>query len=177
PHTDQKTMDKVDEIIKILTRYQGTSKLYSFNYTDLMNYIGMTSKQAYKIILMRRSFYRIASIIATENNCLGISNGENLGQVASQTLEAMNVVQEQSTFPVFRPLLTHDKLDIIRKGINIHTYDISIIQASEACELFAPASPTTKPNLRIAESLEKELYNLEKLEEDGIIQNIKVKYF
>ncbi|MGL5590748.1 MAG: tRNA uracil 4-sulfurtransferase ThiI [Metamycoplasmataceae bacterium] len=177
PHTDKKTMDKVDEIIKILTRYQGSSKLYSFNYTDLMNYIGMTSKQAYKIILMRRSFYRIASIIANENNCLGISNGENLGQVASQTLEAMNVVQDQANFPVYRPLITYDKLDIIRKGINIETYDISIIRASEACELFAPANPTTKPSLKIAESLEKELYNLKNLEEDGIIKNIKIKYF
>ncbi|MGL5732449.1 MAG: tRNA uracil 4-sulfurtransferase ThiI, partial [Metamycoplasmataceae bacterium] len=64
-----------------------------------------------------------------------------------------------------------------KKGININTYDISIIKASEACELFAPASPTTKPNLKIAQSLEKELYNLEKLEEDGIVKNIKVKYF
>ncbi|MGL5617533.1 MAG: tRNA uracil 4-sulfurtransferase ThiI [Metamycoplasmataceae bacterium] len=177
PHTDQKTMDKIDEIIKTLTKYQGTSKLYSFNYTNLMNYIGMTSKQAYKIILMRRSFYRIASTIATENNCLGISNGENLGQVASQTLEAMNVVQDQATLPVYRPLLTNDKLDIIKRGIDINTYNISIIRASEACELFAPTNPTTKPNLKVAQSLEKELYNLSKFEEDGITKNIKIKYF
>lgn len=177
PHTDQVTMDKVDKIIEVLTKYQGSSKLYSFNYTDLMNYIGMTSKQSYKIILMRRSFYRIASVIASENNCLGISNGENLGQVASQTLEAMSVVQNQSKFPVYRPLITCDKLDIIRKGILINTYGISIIKAAESCELFAPANPTTKPNMKIAEALEMELCNLSKLEEEGILKNIKIKYF
>ncbi|MGL6125072.1 MAG: tRNA uracil 4-sulfurtransferase ThiI [Metamycoplasmataceae bacterium] len=177
PHTDQKTMEKVDKIINTLTKYQGSSKLYSFNYTDLMNYIGMTSKQSYKIILMRRSFYRIASIIASENNCLGISNGENLGQVASQTLEAMNVVQNQSKFAVYRPLLTYDKLDIIKKGIIIGTYDISIIKANEACELFAPVNPATKPNIKVAETLEEELVNLSKLEEEGILKNIIVKYF
>lgn len=177
PHTDQTTMDKVNQIITTLTKYQGTSKLYSFNYTDLMNYIGMTSKQGYKIILMRRSFYRIASIIANENNCLGISNGENLGQVASQTLEAMSVVQTQSTLPVYRPLLTHDKLDIIKKGILINTYNTSIIQANEACELFAPASPATKPSLKIAQQLESELSNIFQLENKGIQENITISYF
>lgn len=177
PHTDQKTMDKVDQIITTLSKYQGSSKLYSFDYTNLMNYIGMTSKQAYKIILMRRSFYRIASILASENGCLGISNGENLGQVASQTLEAMSVVQTQAKIPVYRPLLTYDKLEIIKKGILIDTYNTSIIKASEACELFAPASPATKPSLKIAESLELELSNLSKYEDDGILKNITVKYF
>lgn len=177
PHTDQKTMEKIDQIVNTLTKYQGSSKLYSFNYTNLMNYIGMTSKQAYKIILMRRSFYRIASIIATENNCLGISNGENLGQVASQTLEAISVVQTQSSMPIYRPLLTYDKLEIIKKGISINTYDTSIIKASEACELFAPASPATKPSLKIAQALEEELFNLIKLEEEGILNNIEIKYF
>ncbi|MGL5204889.1 MAG: tRNA uracil 4-sulfurtransferase ThiI, partial [Metamycoplasmataceae bacterium] len=176
PHTDQKTMEKVDKIIKTLSKYQGTSKLYSFNYTDLMNYIGLTSKQAYKIVLMRRSFYRIASIIASENNCLGISNGENLGQVASQTLEAMNVVQSQAKLPVYRPLLTYDKLEIIKKGIDIQTYDISIMRANEACELFAPASPTTKPNMKVVQLLENELYDLDRLENEGIIKNIDIKY-
>lgn len=177
PHTDKKTLEKVDQIINTLTRYQGSSKLYSFNYTDLMNYIGMTSKQAYKIILMRRSFYRIASALAEENGCLGISNGENLGQVASQTLEAMAVVQTQAKLPVYRPLLTYEKLEIIKKGISINTYNISIIKANEACELFAPASPATKPNIKIAESLEKELAQLFELEEKGILNKTEIKYF
>lgn len=177
PHTDKKTMEKVDTIIQNLTKYQGSSKLYSFNYTDLMNYIGMTSKQAYKIILMRRSFYRIASILAEDNGCLGISNGENLGQVASQTLEAMMVVQTQAKFPVYRPLLTYDKLDIIKKGILINTYNTSIIKANEACELFAPASPATKPSIKIVEFLEEELNNLLNLEENSILNKIELKYF
>ena len=177
PHTDEKTLIKVDQIIETLTKYQGSSKLYSFNYTDLMNYIGLTSKQSYKIILMRRSFYRIASILSLENNCLGISNGENLGQVASQTLEAMAVVQTQADIPVYRPLLTYDKLEIIKKGIFINTYNTSIIKANEACELFAPTNPATKPSIKIAEMLEEELDQLTILEQEGILKNIVIKYF
>ncbi len=177
PHTDAKTMEKVDQIIATLTQYQGSSKLYSFNYTDLMNYIGLTSKQSYKIILMRRSFYRIASILASENDYLGISNGENLGQVASQTLEAMSVVQTQAQIPVYRPLLTYDKLEIIKKGIAINTYNTSIIKASEACELFAPANPATKPSVKIAENLEEELSHLIAMEEQGLLEKIEIKYF
>ena len=177
PHTDIKTMEKVDQIITTLTKYQGSSKLYSFNYTDSTNYIGATSKQSYNIALMRRSFYRIASILASENDYLGISNGENLGQVASQTLEAMSVVQTQAAFPVYRPLLTYDKLEIIKKGIAINTYNTSIIKASEACELFAPANPATKPSTKIAENLEQELSHLIAMEEQGLLEKIEIKYF
>lgn len=178
PHTDELTIKKIDDIIQLLTKYQCESKLYSFNYTDIMNYLGLISNQAYKIILMRRSFYRIASILGIENNNLGISNGENIGQVASQTMEAMLVIHEQAKLPIYQPLLTNDKIETIALGQKFKTFDISVIKACEACELFAPDNPATKPNIKEAEKLEQnELPMLKKLEEDSIKNKITKKYF
>ena len=175
PHTDQKTLDKVNRIIKLINEYQGPSKLYRSNYTDLMNYIGLTSDQAYKITLMRRSFYRIANIIANKNNYIGISNGENVGQVASQTLESMNVIQSVSNLPIYRPILTSDKLETIEKAKSFGTYSISIEQAEEACELFAPKSPVIKPKIFVANKLENELNQLIEMETENINNKIDVE--
>ncbi|MCK5867402.1 MAG: tRNA 4-thiouridine(8) synthase ThiI [Mycoplasmataceae bacterium] len=177
PHTDEKTIDKVNRIIQLLMGYQGEGKLYRAHYTDLMNYIGMTSNQSYKITLMRRSFYRIASTIAKNNNYLGISNGENVGQVASQTLESMAVIQSQSTFPIYRPILTADKLETIDKGIRLNTYKISIEEGEEACELFTPAKPVIKPNHFTAEKLENELSEIYELEEKLVKNNVEIHKF
>lgn len=178
PHTDDLTIKKINDIIQLLTQYQCDSKLFSFNYTDIMNYLSLVSNQSYKIILMRRSFYRIASILGIENKYLGISNGENIGQVASQTMEAMFVIHDQAKLPIYQPLLTNDKIETITLGQKFKTFDISIIKACEACELFAPENPITKPSLKDVEILEKdELPLLEKLEIDNIKNKITIKYF
>ena len=177
PHTDEKSIDKVNKIIELLISYQGEAKLFRGHYTYLMNYIGMTSDQSYKITLMRRSFYRIASKIAKYHNYLGISNGENVGQVASQTLESMAVIQSQSSFPIYRPILTADKIETIDKGIKINTYEISIQEGEEACELFVPRKPVIKPKFFIAEKLEEELNQLSELEEKHVKNNIEIHKF
>ena len=177
PHTDEKTVEKLMMIVEQLTKYQLESKLILFNYTKIMNYLSLTSNQAYKIILMRRSFYRIASKIANKNKCLAISNGENLGQVASQTMEAINVIHNQSQFPVYQPLLTNDKLETIEKSQKFQLFEISIIKACETCELFAPNHPSTKPTLEQSQKLEQELDELAKYEDDSITNNIEIKKF
>lgn len=174
PHTDSKTTQKINQIIKLLNKYQGESKLYTSNYTSILNLLSLTSKQSYKITLMRRSFYRIATQFAIEKNYIAIANGENIGQVASQTLESINVIQASTHLPILRPLLTANKIDTINKGKTIGTYEISIIQAKETCELFAPKSPTTKPNLETAKYLEKELPNLIEWENKSL-KNIKLE--
>lgn len=145
PHTDQRTADKVEALVGIVNKYQGKSTIYRSNYSDLMNLINMITDQSYKITLMRRSFYRIANKLAYRNGYQAISNGESLGQVASQTMESMSVIQSVSQLPVFRPLLTKDKQEIINQAIQIGTYETSAINASESCELFAPKNPVTKP--------------------------------
>ena len=177
PHTDEMTIKKIKLIIEELNKYQSKSTLFLFNYTDLMNYIGLVSNQAYKIVLMRRSFYRIATVIANENNCLAISNGENLGQVASQTMEAMKTIHSQTNLPVFQPLLTKDKLETIKQSEKLNLFNISIIKACETCELFAPNNPATKPTETNASNLELELDMLLELEKKSIENNIEKLHF
>lgn len=177
PHTDEMTIKKIKLIIEELNKYQSKSTLFLFNYTDLMNYIGLVSNQAYKIVLMRRSFYRIATVIANENNCLAISNGENLGQVASQTMEAMKTIHSQTNLPIFQPLLTKDKLETIKQSEKLNLFNISIIKACETCELFAPNNPATKPTETNASNLELELDMLLELEKKSIENNIEKLHF
>lgn len=177
PHTDEKTIKKLKMLVHEINKYQIESKLYLFNYTDLMNYIGLTSNQSYKIVLMRRSFYRIATQIANQTNCLGISNGENLGQVASQTMEAMKVIHSQTNLPVYQPLLTNDKYETIIKSEKFDLFPISTIKACETCELFAPEKPSTKPNMIEATKLEEELDMLLDLEKQSIKNNIEIINF
>lgn len=177
PHTDEMTIKKIKLILEELNKYQSKSTLFLFNYTDLMNYIGLVSNQAYKIVLMRRSFYRIATIIANQKNCLAISNGENLGQVASQTMEAMKTIHSQTNLPVFQPLLTKDKLETIKQSEKLNLFNISIIKACETCELFAPNNPATKPTESTASNLEQELDMLLELEKKSIEKNIEKLHF
>lgn len=177
PHTDEMTIKKIKLIIEELNKYQSKSTLFLFNYTDLMNYIGLVSNQTYKIVLMRRSFYRIATVIANENNCLAISNGENLGQVASQTMESMKTIHSQTNLPVFQPLLTKDKLETIKQSEKLNLFNISIIKACETCELFAPNNPATKPTETNASNLELELDMLLELEKKSIENNIEKLHF
>ncbi|WP_435128607.1 tRNA uracil 4-sulfurtransferase ThiI [Mycoplasma sp. 6243] len=174
PQTDKKTVNKIISLVKVLNKYQISSHLIQADYSHLMNYISFVSKPAYKINLMRRSFYRIADKLAQKYGYLGISNGENLGQVASQTLESMYTIGSVTNLPVLRPLLTYDKNEIINIAKEINTHDISVIAANETCELFAPKDPVTKPILAQAQSLENELNRIAELEEELIKSKIEI---
>ncbi|ADN69209.1 tRNA uracil 4-sulfurtransferase ThiI [Mycoplasmopsis fermentans] len=177
PQTDQATVNKMKELIKILTKYQNTSTFYLANYSTLMNYIALVSNQAYKITLMRRSFYRIAAKLAQSKKNLAISNGENLGQVASQTLESLYTISHDINMPILRPLLTNDKIETINLAKKIQTYDLSITKCNETCELFAPKEPVTKPNVQEALKLEEELNMINDLEKECLEKNIEIIKF
>ncbi|MHA3839257.1 tRNA uracil 4-sulfurtransferase ThiI [Mycoplasma sp. HF14] len=175
PQTDERTIEKITNLVKVLNQYQVTSNLLIANYANLMNYISFVSKESYKITLMRRSFYRIAEAICNKYGQLAISNGDNLGQVASQTLESLSTIGNATNMQILRPLLTYDKNEIINIAKQIGTYDISIIQANETCELFAPKEPVTKPNVSEAVKLETELNRIFELEEDLIQNKVEIK--
>ncbi|WKX02696.1 tRNA uracil 4-sulfurtransferase ThiI [Candidatus Mycoplasma mahonii] len=177
PHTDKRTVDKVNNIINLLIKYQGSAILYRSTYTNLMYKLAAISNPAYKITLMRRSFYRIGAAIAFNKNYQGISNGENLGQVASQTLESMSVIQEVMTIPVYRPILTSDKIETINKAIKVGTYSLSIGESDETCEMFAPKAPVIKPALSVAKKLESEISDLIELENKNIENLLETKHF
>ncbi len=173
PQTDEKTINKIKSLVSVLSKYQGKSNLYLANYSKLMNYISFTSNEAYKINLMRRSFYRIASKFAKKQNIIVLSNGENLGQVASQTIESLSTIANASDLLILRPILANDKIETINIAKHIGTYDISIEKAKETCELFAPKNPVTKPNLSTSIRLENELSNLNNLEQELLESSIE----
>ncbi|MEA4276267.1 tRNA uracil 4-sulfurtransferase ThiI [Mycoplasma sp. 21DD0573] len=178
PQTDIRTVEKITNLVKVLNKYQVTSNLLIADYSHLMNYISFVSKESYKITLMRRSFYRIAEQIAQKYNQQAISNGDNLGQVASQTIESLSTIGEATRMQILRPLLTYDKNDIIDIARKIGTENISIIKANETCELFAPKEPVTKPTIQEALRLENELENIKELEQELLnskIELVKVK--
>ncbi|EIE40647.1 tRNA uracil 4-sulfurtransferase ThiI [Mycoplasmopsis canis] len=175
PQTDERTVQKITDLVKILNKYQVSSNLIIANYAYLMNYISFVSKESYKITLMRRSFYRLAEKIALKNGALAISNGDNLGQVASQTLESLSTIGAATRMQILRPLLTFDKNEIINIAKKIKTYDISIIKANETCELFAPKEPTTKPSLEQALALEEELSGIQDLEKELLKVHIEYR--
>lgn len=178
PQTDEKTVEKVKKIITLLDLYQKKSCLYQINFSDLLNLINLSSRKEYRINLMRRSFYRIASLIATKKGYLGISNGENLNQVASQTLESIITIESQSRWPIYRPLLTYDKNEIIVKAKKINTYELSIVKANETCELFAPPNPIIKPSENISQKLDDEMQpDLKILENNSITKKMVIIYF
>ena len=177
PHTDKLTEQKIDDLINVLTKYQGETILYQINYTKIMNLLNLISDQKYKITLMRRSFYRIATLIAKKENIKILSTGESLGQVASQTLESLCTISNATDLEVFRPLICFDKIDTIKLAQKIKTYAISIKKACETCELFAPKEPITKPHLFKVIELEKELPNLFSLEKETCEGNLKIKKY
>ncbi|MFU2192947.1 tRNA uracil 4-sulfurtransferase ThiI [Mycoplasma sp. 4079] len=174
PQTDIRTVEKITNLVKVLNKYQVTSNLLIADYSHLMNYISFVSKESYKITLMRRSFYRIAEQIAQKYNQQAISNGDNLGQVASQTIESLSTIGEATRMQILRPLLTYDKNDIIDIARKIGTENISIIKANETCELFAPKEPVTKPTIQEALRLENELENIKELEQELLNSKIKL---
>ncbi len=106
---------------------------------------------------MRRMFYRIANILAAKWNCQAIITGESLGQVASQTIESINVINTVSPLPVLRPVLCFDKNEIIAIAKEIDTYQTSILPFEDCCSLFVPKNPMTKPRIAQAEFQEQNL--------------------
>ena len=104
--------------------------------------------------VMRRMMYRIGEKLAIKNHCLALVNGESIGQVASQTLDSMNVINQVISIPVLRPVLCLDKLEIIDIAQKIDTYDISIRPHEDCCTIFTPKAPATKPKSYKAEAFE-----------------------
>lgn len=126
PYTSQRAQEKVEELARLLAHYQGHITLHIVPFTDLQLAIYEHGDESYAITLMRRMMYRIAAKLAQKQHALAIVNGESIGQVASQTLESMNVINSVVTMPVIRPVAALDKLEIIEIAKQIDTYETSI---------------------------------------------------
>lgn len=147
PYTSEQALNKVKELTRIISCYQGGIKLHIINFTPTQLAIYKNCDEEYAITIMRRMMYRLAERLATQRKCLAIINGESIGQVASQTLESMNVINDVTNMPIIRPLVTYDKLEIISLAEKVGTYETSILPYEDCCTIFTPKNPVTKPHL------------------------------
>ncbi|NLT14880.1 MAG: tRNA 4-thiouridine(8) synthase ThiI [Clostridiales bacterium] len=147
PYTSELAKEKVIELARILSRYCGRMKLEIVPFTHIQEEIRAKCPEELFTIIMRRFMMRISDKIADYNDCKAIITGENLGQVASQTLEAMAVTEECAKRLVLRPVIGHDKREIVETAVKIGTFETSILPYEDCCTVFTPRHPRTKPRL------------------------------
>ena len=147
PYTSERARDKVVELTRLVSRYAGEIRLHLVPFTDIQMTIYEKCPEKETTILMRRLMMRIAEIIAREEGAQALITGESLGQVASQTLEALAVTNDAVSMPVFRPLIGFDKDEIMDVARRIGTYETSILPYEDCCTVFVPKHPVTKPKL------------------------------
>lgn len=157
PYTSERAKEKVIDLAEVLSRAGKEIKLYIPYFTEIQQQIIKKCPEKYTITIMRRMMMRTASRIAKKNDHKALITGENLGQVASQTLEGIRSTDDAAELPVLRPLITMDKNEIIEIAKKINTYKISIRPYEDCCTVFVPEEPVTKPILKIVKNVEKEL--------------------
>ncbi len=169
PHTSIEAKNKVIELANILNQYSGNINLLVVPFTKLQEAIYKNVPSEYNITILRRMMYRIATNISNKYKVL--INGESIGQVASQTLTSINVINSVTNFPVIRPVACLDKLEIIEIAKKIGTYETSILPFEDCCTIFVPKHPVINPKLE--KCLEYEKFNYQELI-DECINNIEV---
>lgn len=167
PYTNRASIEKVREVVRVLNKFQMKGKLILAELAPIQREIMTATDQKFRVILYRRFMFRIAEAIAKKVRATAIITGESLGQVASQTLENMGVIEEVTKLPVLRPLVGMDKQEIINRAITIGTYDISIQPEQDCCSLFVPKHPATKASLEAVLLNEKNL-NIKELVKNSL---------
>ena len=155
PLLSHASLDKVREVVQHLTRHQLVSCLYMVAFGDMQRQIVLSAPPALRVVLYRRLMMRIAERLALKTKAKALVTGESVGQVASQTLENLAVINSVVTLPVLRPLVGMDKDEISREAQAIGTYPISIIPDQDCCQLFTPRNPATKARLSDVEAAER----------------------
>lgn len=157
PMTPLESVDKVITISQKLAKFMPRNKikLHMVHFADLHTQINTNIPDPYLITIMRRMMYRIGQGFAKKKDLLVLINGESIGQVASQTLESLSVVEEVTRMPIIRPLATYDKQDIIELSRFINTYETSILPFEDCCTIYVPKRPATRPKLHICELYEE----------------------
>ena len=147
PHTSPQALNKVKKLVEILSNYQADIKLHIINFTNIQENIYKNINHEYMITIMRRMMYRITDEVRMRQEALVIINGESVGQVASQTLNSMSVINNVTNTPVIRPVACLDKLEIIEIAKKIGTYETSILPYEDCCTIFLPKHPVINPTL------------------------------
>ena len=163
PYTSEQAKQKVIDLAGILTDWCGPLRVEVVPFTHIQEEIRRCCPEEYFTVIMRRFMMRIAGRIAEDNGCKALVTGENLGQVASQTLEAMAVTEECAGLPVLRPVIALDKKEIVELARKIGTFETSILPYEDCCTVFTPRHPRTRP--RLDEVLEAEA----NMDVDGLV--------
>lgn len=155
PHTSIKAKEKVIKLRDIISEYGNDIKLHVINLTEIQEAIYKNIPHDYLVIILRRMMYRISEKIANKYRCYMLINGESIGQVASQTVSSLRVINEVVKIPVIRPLACFDKLETIDLSRKINTYETSILPFEDCCTIFLPEHPAIKPQLKKCIEYEK----------------------
>ena len=157
PILSHASQEKVQEIAELLTRHQLSSRLYVVAFGELQQRIVVSAPPPLRVVLYRRLMVRIADRLARTSKAKALVTGESVGQVASQTIENLAVINDVTTLPVLRPLIGSDKEEITNEARALGTYPISIIPDQDCCTLFTPRNPATKARREAVERAEAEL--------------------
>ena len=155
PYTSELAHEKVVRLLRKVSEYAGRVKLITVNFTKLQEDIRDHCREDLNTVILRRFMLRAAEHVAREEGCAALITGESLGQVASQTLQAIACTDAAVSMPVFRPLIGADKTDIVKLAYQIDTYAISIEPYEDCCTIFTPKHPRTRPILHFVEDAEK----------------------
>lgn len=147
PYTSPDAREKVLSLAKLIAPAQGDIKVHIVPFTTLQLAIYQNAPESYAITLMRRMMMRVATGLAKKRHALAVATGESVGQVASQTLESLSVINDVTNMPIIRPVVCMDKIEIIDIARKIGTYETSILPYEDCCTIFTPKAPVTKPKL------------------------------
>ena len=167
PYTSDRAKEKVISLAKILARYTSKINLYIVPFTDIQLAIRDNCPEEHMTLIMRRFMMRISEKIAIKNGSKALVTGECVGQVASQTLSALDVTNAVIDMPVLQPLIGMDKIEVINRAEQIGTYETSILPYEDCCTVFTPKHPTINPKRSSIEKTEKVL-DIEKLEAEAL---------
>ena len=157
PYTSERAKEKVMELAELLTHYAGRMEVYVVPFTEIQEAIRDNCPEDMFTLIMRRFMMRLAERVAQEHDAGALITGESLGQVASQTMEAMNVTGAVCSMPVFRPVIGMDKEEIVQISRKIGTFETSILPYEDCCTVFTPKHPLTRPKKFKVEEAEKVL--------------------
>jgi len=175
PYTSEQAKQKVLELTEKLTEYCGRLTIEIVPFTHIQEEIRDKCPEEYFTLIMRRFMMRISERIAEMNGCRALVTGENLGQVASQTMEALRVTEECVSLPILRPLIGMDKRDIIEIARKIGTFETSILPYEDCCTVFTPRHPRTKPRIEDVLEVESAL-EVETLVQEALSSREQVRF-
>jgi thiamine biosynthesis protein ThiI len=156
PFVGDEVKDKLLEIMRVLGRYQRHSRFYIVPFGELQDMISKKCKEDYRTLLFRKAMLQCAALLARRVKAEALLTGDALGQVSSQTIGNISVLDNAVPLPVFRPLVGYNKIEIIELAKKIGTHDISVIPHDDACSMFAPKHPVIRPNIAYVERFDKE---------------------